>query len=130
MPCLQNYKQCSDVYFYISHDTLRSQYENLENEVALLIDAKNAFNCLNRNLAIENITRICPALSFVVQHSYSAPSDLYVKGKTLQSLGGATRGERIAMNMFGAATPMLRFVQNTHVSQKRYADDGSAVGRF
>ena len=75
--------------------------------------------------------RICPALIFVVQNSYSAPSDLYVAGKTLQSLEGTTQGHPIAMAMYGVATlPLLRIVQNMHVTQKWYADDGSAVGRL
>ena len=50
--------------------SLRSQYEKPENEAFILRDAKNAFNCLNRNLAVENIKRICPALSFVVQKEH------------------------------------------------------------
>ena len=53
-------------------DSLRSQYEKLENAALLLKDSKIAFNFLNRNLAVENIKRTCPALSFIVQNSYSA----------------------------------------------------------
>ena len=35
------------------------------------------------------------------------------------------------MAMYGVAIfLLLRYVQNTHLSQKSYADDGSAVGRF
>ena len=35
------------------------------------------------------------------------------------------------MAMYGVATlPLLRLVQNTHVTHKRYADDGSAVGQL
>ena len=45
----------------------RSQYEKLENEAVLLLDAKNAFNCLNCNMAVENVKRIYTALSFVVR---------------------------------------------------------------
>ena len=111
--------------------SLRSQYEKPDNESVILQYAKNAFNCLNRNLAVENIKRICPALNFVVQNSYSAPSDFYVAGKTLQSVEGTTQGDPIAMAMYGVATlSLLMLVQNTHVSQKWYVDDGSAVGHL
>ena len=42
-----------------------------------------------------------------------------------------TQGDPIAMAMYGVATlPLLRLVQNTHVSQKWYADDCSAAGRL
>ena len=100
-----------------------------KNEDLLLLDAKKAFNCLNRKLAIENIKRICPAVSFVAKNSYSTPSDLNVPGKTLQSLEDTTQGGLIAMVMYGVANlPLLRLVQNMRGSHKWYADDGSAVG--
>ena len=110
--------------------TLRSQYEKPGDE-AVLIDARNDFNCLNRNLAVQKIRRICPAVSFFVQNSFSVPSDLYVAGKTVQSLEGTPEGDPIAMAMYGVALlPLLRLFQSTHVSQKWYADGGSALGRL
>ena len=49
--------------------SLRSLYEKPENEAVLKIDAKKAFSCLNRNLAIQNIKRSCPALSFCSKYA-------------------------------------------------------------
>ena len=70
-----NTQLCLGQKFGIEHaiHSLRSQYETPENEAVLLIDVKNAIKSLNRNLEVENIKRICPVLSFVVQNSYSAP---------------------------------------------------------
>ena len=100
----------------------------MSKKTVLLIDAKNAFNCLNRILVVENIKKICPVL---VQNSFSALSDLYVSGITLQSLEFTTQGDRIAMAVFGVGTfPLIRLVQNGHVSQKWHADNGSVVGRL
>ena len=57
-------------------------------------------------------------------------SNLYVAGKHW-SLEGTTQGEPIAMAMYGVATlPMLRLVQNIHLTKKLYADNGSAGGRL
>ena len=70
-------------------------------------------------------------LSLVVQISYSASLGLYVACKTLQSQEGTTQGDPLAMDMYGVATlPLLRFLQNTRVSQRWYADGVSAVGRL
>ena len=44
-------------------------------EAALLVDATNAFNSVNRQAALHNIT---PALSMVLHNTYSAPSRLFV----------------------------------------------------
>ena len=82
-------------------------------------------------MAVENIKRIFPVVRFVVQNSYSAPSDFYVLGKALQTLEGTIQGDPIIMAMYGVTTlPLLRFVQNMLVLQKWYADDGSAVRRL
>ena len=50
-------------------------------DAILLIDAENAFNSLNRNLALKNIANICPSILPTIQNSYSNPSKLFVKKK-------------------------------------------------
>ena len=126
-----NTQLCLSQNWEIEHaiHSLRLPYEKLEIKAVVLIDAKNVFNCLNHDLAVDNVKRNCPALSFVVQSSYSAPSGLYVAGRTLQSLDGTTQGDLIAMAIHGVATLLLlRLVQNTHVSQKWNAEVDSTVG--
>ena len=76
---------------------LRSQNEKPEYEAVLLIDAKNDFNYLNRNLAVENIKKVCSFLTIVVQNSYSAPSNLYAACRTRHSLEGTIQGHPNAM---------------------------------
>ena len=49
-------------------NSLRANFD--ENEAVLLIDAPNAFNLLNRKLALETIKIICPALFIAVKNSY------------------------------------------------------------
>ena len=45
----------------------------------LLVDAENAFNSLNRKVALHNIY-VCPALAIVLNNCYQMPSRLIVPG--------------------------------------------------
>ena len=45
-----------------------------DNEAVLLVDAKNAFNCLNRRLALINVAILCPSMSRILTNSYRQPS--------------------------------------------------------
>ena len=41
-------------------------YDDTSTQAALLVDASNAFNNLNRQLALENISTICPVFSQIL----------------------------------------------------------------
>ena len=41
-------------------------YNNEHSEAVLLVDAKNAFNSIDRNVIIHNIFVVCPAISAYV----------------------------------------------------------------
>ena len=43
--------------------SMRSIFEQEETDAVLLIDAGNAFNCLNRNVALHNIQITCPIVA-------------------------------------------------------------------
>ena len=71
--------------------------------------AENAFNSLNRNLALKNIANIRPSILPIlpaIKNSYSNPSKIFVK-KFIQSREGTTQGDPIAMAMKGQATLSL-----------------------
>ena len=102
-----------------------------ENEAVLLIAATNAFNLLNRKLALENIKVICPALFIVVKNSYSSPSPLHVNRTTLWSEEGTTQSDPLAMCMYGVGIlPLIQKISKVNVIHKWYADDGNACGRM
>ena len=44
----------------------RSAFEAKECEAALLVDATNAFNALNRQVALQNIRHLCPSISTIL----------------------------------------------------------------
>ena len=62
---------------------LRDQYSKASADAVLLIDAENAFNSLNRKLALKNIKNNCPSLLTAIKNSYSNPSKLLVNKKTI-----------------------------------------------
>ena len=84
--------------------SLHSQFVKPKNEAVLAIDAKHALNYIKRNLVVENMRSICPALSFVVQNPFSAPSDKHFASKTRQSLKSKTQGDHVYMAMDGVTT--------------------------
>ena len=60
--------------------TMREIFEADETDAALLIDASNAFNSLNRAAALHNVRVICPAIAIYVINTYRAPARLFVIG--------------------------------------------------
>ena len=49
-------------------------FQEDETEAALLVDATNAFNTLNRAAALHNIRLLCPSLLTVLINCYRAPT--------------------------------------------------------
>ena len=105
-------------------------------EAVLLIDAKNAFNSVNRKVFLHNIKVIWPSLSTFVQNCYQFPSRLFVfGGKELQSTEGTTQGDPVAMFVYAIATiPLiLKTVWQTEQAKENsksagYADDLFGAG--
>ena len=73
--------------------TLREEFDADESCSILLIDASNAFNLLNRKLALDNIETICPSLVTALRNSYSETSHLFVKSAKLKSEERVTQGD-------------------------------------
>ena len=83
---------------------VRSSFAPDDCEALLLVDASNAFNALNRQVALRNILHLCPCLATVLINSYRAESDLFVNGYVIKSSEGITQGDRLAMPMYAIAT--------------------------
>ena len=109
---------------------VRTAFESDENEAVLLVDASNAFNSLNRQVALHNIRRLCPLLATTLINTYRAPTELYVDGDTILSQEGTTQGDPLAMPMYALVTVPL--IKKLHGNYKQiwYADDAAAVGRI
>jgi len=89
---------------------MKELFDDNECEAALLVDASNAFNCINHQAALHNISVFCPSFSTILQNTYNAPVRLFVIGEgEIPSLEGTTQGDPLAMAMYAlAVVPMIR----------------------
>ena len=111
--------------------SLCNSFDDPENEAIPLIDAKNAFNVLNRQTALENVKTLCPSLRVALKNYLSHPSHLHIGKSTILSQEGTTLGDPHAMAMYGIAIlPLISILQNDSLTQNLYADDSSVVGKL
>ena len=101
-------------------------------EVALSVDASNAFNSINHKAALHNIVILCPALSTVLHSTYSAAVRLFVTREgEIPSTEGTTQGDPLTMAMDAlAVVPLIRRLRADvpEACQAWYADNATAVG--
>ena len=109
----------------------RLRFSSEETEGVLLVDASNAFNSLNRQVALHNIQKLCPAIATILINTYCDSAQLFVDGCTLFSQEGATQGDTLAMSMYAIATlPLIHRLNDpdSSTSQLWYADNATATG--
>ena len=94
------------------------------------MDASNAFNTLNRKVALLNVQKRCPSLAKILINKYRLDPVLLIDGETLFSREGTTQGDPLAMAMYAIATvPLIERLQQ-HVTQVWFADDATAGGKL
>jgi len=71
---------------------VRSSFLQDNTEGILPVDATNAFNSLNCNVALHNICQICPSFDPILTNTYRSAATLYIAGDTLLSEDGTTQG--------------------------------------
>ena len=105
-------------------------FKDQDCEAVLFVDASNAFNSLNRQVALRNIRALCPPLATALINTYRRDAELFVDGKTLYSQEGTTQGDPLAMPMYSLATlPLIEKVNpDLSVIQSWFADDATAAG--
>ena len=118
---------------------MREIYQEEETDAVLLIDASNAFNCLNRKALLHNVRYICPQIATYVRNCYKVASRLFVAGGVeISSSEGTTQGDPAAMPSYAVGIlPFLALIKpenqpeiTKHVA---YADDlagGSKLERL
>ena len=110
---------------------LRSSFEFESSEAILLVDAKNAFNSLNRRTALLNILHLCPSIARFLVNSYRSEVNLYIGGSVLKSSEGTTQGDPLGMVMYALASlPLIYSLSDPNILQVWYADDASSVGKL
>ena len=109
---------------------MRESFHDENTEAVLLVDTSNAFNSLNREAALHNISHVCSALATVLINTYREATELFMDGSTLFSEEGITQSDSLAMHMYAMATiPFINHLGNVEdLKQVWYADDASAAG--
>ena len=83
---------------------MRQFFAEPEVHGALLVDASNAFNTINRQAALHNIKSICPPLYQILVNTYRAPIRCIICGDgEITSSEGTTQGDPLAMAMYALA---------------------------
>ena len=79
---------------------MRAIYDDPSTEAVLLVDASNAFNNLNRQVALRNIQTLCPSLEAVLINIYCEDVPLSIDNHCIYSSEGTTQGDPLAMAMY------------------------------
>ena len=110
---------------------MRAVFDDPDTDAVILVDAKNAFNNLNRKAALINIRYLCPAIAVALINCYRDEASLFVGGETLFSREGTTQGDPLAMSMFALATvPLINAVATKNTTQAWFADDSGCGGKL
>ena len=105
-----------------------------ECEAVLLVDASNAFNPLNRQAMMHNISVLCPTLAAYVKNTYEvAPRLFAAKDLKLKSEEGTNQGDPITMAAYALGLSVLqsKICQNNKGAEHiAYADDLAGAGKL
>ena len=93
----------------------------------LLVDAKNAFNELNRQVTLRNVEALCPSLAPILIYT---DAFLFTGGRTIFSSEGTTQGDPLTMAMYTIGTlPLISHLTGL-VKQCWYANYSAAGGKL
>ena len=95
-------------------------------DAVIQVDAFNAFNSLNRQTALRNVLRLCPALAKVLINTYRADTYLYINGETIFS----GKEQPKETHWPWQCMPSAPLIQRLMTEQVWFADDASAAGKL
>ena len=112
---------------------VRDMYMDDTTDCVLLVDAANAFNCLNRSAALQNVGALCPPLYQYLKNLYGSPTEMVVNGtkEKLVSAEGTTQGCNLAMDFYGIGImKLIHMLKELHPECRTswYADDSAGAG--
>ena len=98
---------------------MKKIFKEESTEAVLLVDEENAFNLINRNVFLHNISILSPAISTFVRNCYSTPAQLFViRGSELKSNEGTTQGDHVVMAVYALDITLLKMMMVELVSIK------------
>ena len=95
---------------------MKEVFEMESVEAVILVDAANAFNNLNRQVALNNMQYLCPNFATVLINTYRNPARLFITGGgKILSREGNTQGDSLAMQKYGISTRPFIEKLNFHI---------------
>ena len=94
---LYSYAQAKDAGCEVAIHAMTQIFADEDTEALILVDASNAFNCLNRRVTLSNCKTVCPAMSTILTNTYPHNSQLFVDGQCILSIEGTTQGDPLAI---------------------------------
>ena len=111
---------------------MKTIFEGPATEAVILVDVSNAFNSLNRRVALHNIQISCPSFSRILINTYRIPSRMIILGGAeLQSTEGTTQGDNLAIPFYAISTVQIQQILRFSVSDVKQvwlADDATRGG--
>ena len=110
---------------------MRKVFSDVSTDAVILVDAANAFNNLNRQVALVNIQYLCPPIAVILINCYRSDIRLFVEKDVIMSQEGTTQGDPLAMAFFAlASVPLINAIAVDQVTQAWFADDAGAGGEL
>lgn len=97
----------------------------------LLVDFKNAFNLVNREIMLREVRLRCPSISRWVEFCYFNPTRLYYGEHVLRSCQGVQQGDPLGPLLFALVLhPLICKIRDSFplFLHAWYLDDGTIVG--
>ncbi|GJT18909.1 reverse transcriptase domain-containing protein [Tanacetum coccineum] len=97
----------------------------------LLVDFKNAFNLVDREVMLKEVRLRCPTISRWVEFCYSNPARLYYGEHILRSCQGVQQGDPLGPLLFALVLhPLICKIRDSFSLslQAWYLDDGTIIG--
>ena len=114
--------------------SMRCMFEGDRTDSVILVDARNAFNLLNRQAALHNIRVMCPKIGTNLVNTYRRPARLIILGSSdIYSLDGTTQGDNLVMAFYASGTTTLvntLQITSPEVRQVCLADDISGASNL